>query len=63
MVPAAFNGADWGEEAVPDGFNTAWLAWLDETDPDCPGGVVTSWLETGGFDTARDGTGAAADET
>ncbi|MGD0041405.1 MAG: hypothetical protein ABSE84_13455 [Isosphaeraceae bacterium] len=62
-APAGFNwlervGLDGAKEADPCGFDTTWLAWLDETEPDCPGGVAACWLETVGLDGARDGTGA-----
>ncbi|MGZ3355060.1 MAG: hypothetical protein ACXVBO_09425, partial [Isosphaeraceae bacterium] len=46
------------KEAGPCGFDTTWLAWLDETEPDCPGDVTACWLETVGLVGARDGTGA-----
>ena len=62
-APAGFNwletvGLDGAKEADPCGFDTAWLAWLDETEPDCPGGVTACWLETVGLDDTWDGTGA-----
>ncbi|MBV8310475.1 MAG: hypothetical protein JO344_08840 [Planctomycetaceae bacterium] len=58
-VPAGFNwleivGLDGAKEADPCGFDTAWLAWLDETEPDCPGGVAACWLDTVGLDGAKE---------
>src|SRR5208337_4710959 len=56
-------GFDGGEEEAPCGFDTTWFARLDEVEPDCHGGVDACWLDTGGLDRARNGTGADADET
>ena len=38
---------------IPCGFDTTWLAWLDETEPDCPGCVTACWLERVGLDGAK----------
>ena len=48
-------GLDGAKAADPWGFDTTWLAWLDETEPDCPGGVTACWLEAVGLDGAEAG--------
>jgi hypothetical protein len=62
-LPAEFNEATWGEDGVPGEFATVWLAWLAETEPDCPAVVAACGLDTAGLNTAADGAGVAADET
>jgi len=54
------NGA---KEADPCGFDTTWLAWLDETAPDCPGGVTAGWLGTVGLDGAKEADPCGFDTT
>ena len=67
-MPAGFNwlervGLDGANEADPCGFDTTWLAWLDETEPGCPGCVTACWLERGGLDGANEADPCGFDTT
>jgi hypothetical protein len=67
-APAGFNwlgtvGLDGAKEADPCGFDTTWLAWLDKTELDCPGGVTACWLGTVGLDGAKEADPCGFDTT